>query len=141
MPEIAPDSAALARLHQQSFITPRPWSAAEIASLLQSPHVFAEVDAHGFLLGRVIADEAEVLTLCVAPIARRGGVGARLLAAFMATARARGATTAFLEVAADNSAALALYARDGFTQTGQRRAYYTAPDGRSVDAALLARAI
>jgi len=136
-----PDAAALADLHRASFTTPRPWSEAEIAELLHSPHVFALTEPQGFLMARVIADEAEILTLAVAPAARRTGIGARLLAAFLTTARSRGAATAFLEVAADNSAALALYARADFVQTGRRRDYYHAPDGTVMDAAVLARKI
>jgi ribosomal-protein-alanine N-acetyltransferase len=134
-----PDAATLARLHSASFTTPRPWSADEFASLLQSPHVFALTEAQGFVLGRVIADEAEILTLAVAPAARRMGLGARLVAGFLALAQTRGAATAYLEVAADNAPALALYARAGFAQTGLRRAYYTATNGARIDAALLTR--
>lgn len=136
-----PDATALARLHSASFITPRPWSAGEIASLLDSPHVFALSVPDGFIMGRVIADEAEMLTLAVAPLARRAGLGAQLVAQFLATARARGAMTAFLEVAADNQAALGLYTRAGFVRTGLRRAYYTAPGGTRTDALLLSRAL
>jgi ribosomal-protein-alanine N-acetyltransferase len=134
-----PDAAVLARLHSASFTTPRPWSAAEIDSLLQSPLVFALCCANGFLLGRVIADEAEVLTLAVAPASRRQGSGAHLVAGFVDTARARGATIAHLEVAADNTPALDLYTKAGFVRAGMRRAYYTTSDGTAIDAVLLTR--
>ncbi len=136
-----PDAATFARLHSACFTSPRPWSTAEIASLLESPLVFALAEPNGFLMARVIADEAEVLTLAVHPSARRQGIGARLLAGFLETTRARGAATAFLEVAADNAPAFALYRGAGFTQTGRRAGYYMRPDGTPIDAALLSRAI
>lgn len=93
----------------------------------------------GFLLGRIVADEAEVLTLAVDPASRRRGIGARLVAAFLAEAAARGAGRAFLEVAADNAAARALYAAAGFAEVARRRGYYRDPAGGAVDALVLAR--
>lgn len=131
--------ADLARLHAASFTTPRPWSAAEFAGLLASAGSFLIRDPDGFALARAVADEAEVLTLAVAPAARRQGIGRRLLAGLLAEAAARGCRSVFLEVAADNAAALALYRRAGFTVAGRRPAYYAAPDGRRIDALVLAR--
>ncbi len=116
--------ADLARLHAACFTTPRPWSEAEIAGLLDSPFTFLLTEPAGFLLGRVIADEAELLTLAVDPAARRQGNGRRLVAAFLAEARRRGATTVFLEVARSNPEARALYAAAGFAETGCRPRYY-----------------
>lgn len=139
MPELSPD--AMAALHAACFTTPRPWTAPEIKGLLHSRHVFALTESAGFLLARVVADEAELLTVAVSPTSRRSGIGARLLTGFLTQARARGAATAFLEVAADNTAAISLYLQAGFAQTGQRRGYYTAPDAPPVDALILSRAL
>lgn len=114
----------LADLHAQCFTRPRPWGAAEFAALLDSPHAFLLTRPQGFLLGRVIADEAELLTLAVAPEARRLGIARALVNGFAATSRARGAAHAFLEVAADNAAAQALYRAAGWRESGRRRRYY-----------------
>ena len=92
--------------------------------------------AQGFALGRVIGAEAELISLAVAPEARRAGLGRALLGAFATAAHARGATRAFLEVAADNKAALALYAAAGWRESGRRKGYYRRPDGARVDALL-----
>jgi [ribosomal protein S18]-alanine N-acetyltransferase len=81
----------------------------------------------GFALGRVAANEAEVLTLAVRPAARRAGAGQALMRALMAQAARRGAGAMFLEVAAGNAAARALYAGLGAAEVGRRRRYY--PDG------------
>lgn len=129
--------AALAALHARCFTTPRPWSEAEFAELLESPHAFLVTAPGGFLLGRVIAGEAELLTVAVAPESRRRGTGRALLQAFAEAARARAAETAFLEVAEDNAPARALYRAAGWAEAGRRRGYYHAPDGRAVDALIL----
>ncbi|WP_431301344.1 GNAT family N-acetyltransferase [Tabrizicola sp. BL-A-41-H6] len=131
----------MAALHALCFTTPKPWSAAEFASMLADPFVFALTEAEGFLLGRAAAGEAEVLTLAVAPQARRRGMGAKLMARFLYQARLRGADTAFLEVAAGNAAALALYRAHGFVDAGRRRGYYRHPDGRAEDALVLSRSL
>jgi len=129
--------ADLADLHARCFTTPRPWSEAEFRELLASRFVFLLTQPDGFLLGRVIADEAELLTVAVAPEARRMGTGATLLAAFAKTAHDKGAVSAFLEVAEDNIAARALYSRAGWRESGRRRGYYHTPGGGSVDALIL----
>lgn len=128
---------ALAQLHLRSFQTPRPWSETEIAQILADPKAFLLCESGGFLIGRVVADEAEILTLAVDPDLRRQGIGARLVSAFLTTSVDRGAVTAFLEVSAENDAALALYAAVGFTATGRRRGYFRTPEGTPVDALVL----
>jgi ribosomal-protein-alanine N-acetyltransferase len=138
---VTSEPASLAAIHTAAFTTPRPWSADEFAALLTGPGAFLCTEPGGFLLGRVIADEAELLTIAVRPEIRQRGLGARLLATFLDEARARGAMTAFLEVAADNAAALRLYANVGFVETGRRPRYYTTPDGHRIDALVLSHSL
>lgn len=133
--------AALATLHARCFTTPRPWSEAEFAALLASPHVFLETELKGFVLGRVIAGEAELLTIAVDPDARREGRARALLAQFVSTAQTRGAEQAFLEVAEDNTAARAAYRSAGWQELGRRKGYYRMPDGNRVDAIVLTLAL
>lgn len=123
----------LACLHATCFTRPRPWSAAEFSVLLADPANFLLARDGGFLLGRTVLDEAELLTLAVAPAARRRGIGGALLTGFETEAQARGATTAFLEVASDNAAAQALYAGAGWQNAGCRRDYY----GDGIDALVM----
>lgn len=127
----------LARLHA-ACTEERPWSALEFAALLATPGAFALGDASAVLLGRVAADEAEVMVLATDPARRREGRARALLGAFLAEAAARGARTAFLEVAEDNAPALALYAGAGFARVGRRPGYYGRPDG-DVAALVLSR--
>lgn len=123
----AGDPAVLAALHGQSFA--RPWDAAALQCLLASPGVFAFAAASGFVLARAAAGEAEILTLAVIPSARGRGLGRDLMQAAATHAATLGAETLFLEVGADNPAALALYNGLGFTRAGQRKGYY--PDSQS----------
>jgi [ribosomal protein S18]-alanine N-acetyltransferase len=106
------DPALLARLHAQAFAA--PWSEAEFADLLGQAGVFAVVEPDGFILVRVVLDEAEILTLAVRPEARRAGLGGRLTGRGAVAAAQAGASRLFLEVAEDNVAARALYDRAGF---------------------------
>ncbi|MDV4143266.1 ribosomal protein S18-alanine N-acetyltransferase [Shimia sp. FJ5] len=129
----------LAALHAAAFTQSRPWSTEEFAALLASPHCFLVAQGQSFALGRAIAGEAELLTIATHPKARRQGLARACLSQFETAARARGANSAFLEVAADNPAAIALYRAAGFTDAGQRKGYYTRPDGPAVDALILTK--
>lgn len=137
---------------------PGPWSACEFSDLLASPGVFlakpprdvpalrgkgaddASMQFHGFALGRVAADEAELLTIAVDPGHRRQGLGSACCAAFEAEAKSRGAERAFLEVAATNEAALRLYLASGWSRHGCRKAYYRT-QSRRVDAILMSKSL
>ena len=134
--------AALAALHARCFTTPPPWGEAAFGSFLNDPLAFllTEGDA-AFLLGRAVAGEAELLTLAVAPESRRLGLGRKLVARFLYQARLRGAETAFLEVAADNAGAQALYVASGFAESGRRKDYYARLDGSRIAAIVMQRAI
>ena len=129
--------AALARLHAEAFTQDRPWSAEEFASLLSLPGTLLLGDERAFLLGRVILDESEVLTLATHPDHRRRGHAADLLTRFEQQAAQRGADRAILEVAEDNAPARALYANRGYTVAGRRPAYYGRKDAPSVAALVL----
>ncbi len=133
-------AARLAGIHADAFTGPHdaPWSAAAFADLLDQAGVFALETPNGFILMRAVADEAEILTLAVRPGARRSGEGGRLVGAGVLAAAARGAARVFLEVAEDNAAARALYARAGFVEAGRRPGYYAGVDGGRRDALLLA---
>ena len=131
---MTPDPLALARLYAACFPDSRPWSVEEFAEFLTDPKTVFSGDETAFALGRCVLDEAELLTLVVAPSARRQGAGRTNLQAFETLATARGAQTAFLEVAADNAAAIALYQTAGYRESGRRKGYYARTSGPKVDA-------
>ncbi len=126
----------MAAIHGTAFPPGERWDATAFAGQLALPGGLGLIDpAGGLILARVAADEAEVLTLAVAPQLRRCGSGRALVAEAMAQSAARGAVAMFLEVACSNAAALALYAAAGFAPVGERRRYY--PNGE--DALVLRR--
>lgn len=132
----------LGQLHTRAF--DKPWSVAEIAKLMENPAVFAIVSRHaepqGFVMAWAAAGDAELLTVAVIPEARRKGVGASLVSAAGVTALVRGAASMHLEVAEDNAAARALYAKLGYEEAGRRHAYY-AGEGGFVDAIVMKRTL
>ncbi|QYX58509.1 GNAT family N-acetyltransferase [Roseovarius sp. SCSIO 43702] len=131
----------MAATHARAFAEQgRGWRAEEFAALLASAHVIAAGDADAFAVLRVVADEAEVLTVATDPARQRQGRARAALAAALAEATARGARRAFLEVAEDNAPARRFYAAEGFAQTGRRSGYYRRA-GAAVDAVLMARAL
>ena len=135
------DPAQWALVHAACFTTPRPWSAPEIAETLAASHVFSLGDSRGFLIGRSVAGESELLTLAVDPAWRRQGLGHHFVEGFLAQSRARHAQTAFLEVSAINIPAIALYHSAGFIPAGKRRGYYATPLGEKIDALVMTRAL
>jgi ribosomal-protein-alanine N-acetyltransferase len=142
-PATRADADALARAHAASFAA--PWSADEILRFAEDPGGFALIadeagDTAGLILCRVLAGEAEVLTLAVQPAFRRRGVARALLEAALALS-APTAEAMLLEVAADNPGALALYAHAGFRTVGRRAGYYARTGAAAVDAIVMRRAL
>lgn len=130
----------LARLHASLF-PDAPWDAATFKEMLAHPGALGFVaragrprEVVGFLVGRVAADEAELLTFCVAMDRQHTGIGSLLLETLCRAARINGAFQLHLEVAASNTAARALYDRFGFQESGRRSGYYARGGGAADDA-------
>ena len=144
---LRPDRAAeCARLHAEGFA--HPWSAHEIAALIASSSTVgaAALDSvnrrlRGFILSRLAADEAEILTIAVAEAFQGRGVGRALLSENLRQAANLGARAMFLEVASDNAPALALYHRFGFVKVGKRAGYYRRADGTRAAAVVMRKAL
>jgi [ribosomal protein S18]-alanine N-acetyltransferase len=146
-PADARHADALARLHASLF-PDAPWGSASFKELLAHPGAIAFVasagtsrETVGFIVGRLAADEAEILTLGVAGDWQRAGIGSLLVETFCRAAKVKGACQLHLEVAAGNAAALALYDRFGFRETGRRAGYYAragvpAEDANTLDLSL-----
>ena len=121
------DAAAIAALHKASF--QRGWGEEEVYGLLIDKNVIAHramigrVMA-GFILSRLAAGEAEILSIAIAPKQRGRGFGRPLLDLNLRRLAGLGAQTVFLEVDENNAPARALYRRAGFTDVGRRKSYY-----------------
>jgi len=127
----ATDARAMAALHTESF--ERPWDALEMAAHIQKDMCLG-VDYDGSLAGFIIlsvaAGQAEILTLTTASAARRQGLAQSLISGVELELQKRAISELFLEVAEDNSAAIALYQSVGFTPIGRRPGYYRRTAGR-----------
>jgi ribosomal-protein-alanine N-acetyltransferase len=83
------------------------------------------MEISGFIVGRQVADEAEILNLAVRPASRRKGEGGELLKAAMDEFRTRHARRLFLEVRESNAGGIAFYRKHGFAKSGERPRYYS----------------
>jgi len=126
----AGDADALAALEAAAFGS-QSWGERSVKGGLAAPYVSAllafepeSAKPAGFALWRRLGGEAEILSLGVAPVARRKGAGEALLKAVLADARSAGLEALFLEVEVGNRPAHALYTKHGFTRVGLRRGYY-----------------
>jgi len=131
----AKDASAVAEAERICFCD--PWGERDILGYIALEGGIAFVaEQNGkiiaYILGRLIAPEAEIYRIAVLPEHRLRGVGYRLLDYSMKTERARGLETVFLEVRSQNSAAINLYYSYGFKKVGVRRRYYKNPDDDAV---------
>ena len=147
-PEIRLASGAdidlLADLYARAF--GEPYTRPAVETLLAAGGAWALVAARadgpcGYVIARTAADEAEILSLGVAPQARRTGVGRALLDAVIACVGLATARHLFLEVGEDNPAAQGLYRQAGFATVGRRPGYYKRANGRRVDALIMRIAV
>jgi len=81
----------------------------------------------GFAVASVLAPESELELIAVCPEAQRRGVARRLFEDLAAELSAAGAAEVNLEVRAGNRAALGLYRKLGFVESGRRKGYYQNP--------------
>ncbi len=128
----AADVPAAAALEQRVF-TGECWKEEDFYAALEDPaRLFLAACDDGVLLGfcglQQSFEQGDILTLAVRPDFRRRGVGSALLQALIRAFRAAGGTALFLEVRRSNTAAIALYEKNGFRRQGIRRGYYQQPD-------------
>ena len=138
----ARDAPAIARLHAVSFR--RGWSDGEFEQLLIDRNVIAHRAMRGgamdgFILSRIAAGEAEILSVAVAPSRRGHGLARALLNLHLRRLAGLGADAVFLEVDEDNAPARRLYARAGFREVGRRAGYYQHTGSHAATALVLRR--
>lgn len=135
------DARELAAIHGASFH--RGWDVHEFEAMLADKAILAHVirrrpsaPVGGFALSRVVAGEAEILTIAVLPRLRGRGFAGRLLADHVKDLMRAGVGPLFLEVEAENEPALKLYRRHGFAVIGRRKGYYKTATG-TADAVMM----
>ena len=136
------DAAAIAPLHAASFR--RGWSEQEVEGLLTDRHVIAHRGMlggrlAGFILSRLVEDEAEILSVAVARAGQGRGLARNLLNLHLRRLAGLGARTVFLEVDEHNRPAIRLYDRAGFHEISRRPNYYPGAGGKTAAALVLRR--
>ena len=124
----------LSHLHQKCF-PHKPWSADDFRDLKKSGCEII-MSENGFIVYRIVADEAEIITIGVNPEMRRNGIASAMIGIIEKTIKNQGVKKIFLEVASNNNPAKKLYENLGFTTVGIRPKYY---DG--IDAILMTKNI
>lgn len=127
----------MADLEAMCFPHSTTWSADSFAEHAQKTNSILVNFVDGFISGRVIFDEAEIITVAVQPASRHQGIASQMILEFEANARKLGAKSVFLEVSDGNAHARILYRRAGFIQVGTRPKYYRWPDGSTNEALIL----
>jgi ribosomal-protein-alanine N-acetyltransferase len=121
------DAAAIAAVHGRSFR--RGWDEDEIRQLLLDRNVTAQrltigAKLVGFILSRTTADEAEILSVAIAPSWKGRGLSRQLLDLHLRRLAGTGVRSVYLEVGESNVPACRLYRRAGFREVGRRQGYY-----------------
>ena len=121
------DASAISALHTVSF--QRGWGEDEVYRLLIEKTVVTHramsgTTMTGFILSRMAAGEAEILSIAIARRQRGRGFARPLLDLHLRRLAGLGTRTVFLEVDESNAPARALYRRAGFRDVGRRRSYY-----------------
>jgi ribosomal-protein-alanine N-acetyltransferase len=132
MPAGTGDAVRLAALHGATFH--RGWSAEEFERLLIERNVVADramagARLAGFVISRLAADQAEILSVAVAPRHRGRGLARKLLDVHLGRLAGYGVSSVFLEVDEGNVPARRLYAGLRFAQVGRRESYYVDAGG------------
>jgi ribosomal-protein-alanine N-acetyltransferase len=141
------DCDLLSDIHSTAFR--RGWSSAEFEALLVQPGIYALLALWrtpfrlpapaGFILYRLVRDQAEILSVAVVPDCRRRGVGRRLLEEALRHLYREGASAIHLEVEDTNLAALGLYRGLEFREAGMRPRYYQQGRGKPGGALVMLR--
>jgi [ribosomal protein S18]-alanine N-acetyltransferase len=110
---------------------PHPWTREHFEDALRSGYLCLTArerdDIVGFVISRVLVDDAELLLIAVRPEARRNGCATALLHTLVDRLRDVNKSPLHLEVRASNTGAIAFYEARGFARSGLRKNYY--PNG------------
>lgn len=130
----------LAKTHEAAF-PGKGWSVEAFASYQADPACRIFGDASSFALVRRTLDEAEILTLATHPDVQGQGRATKVLENLVLNEKLADTRMVFLDVAEDNDAARALYARAGFEVFAERKGYYRSPTGHRSTALILRKAL
>jgi ribosomal-protein-alanine N-acetyltransferase len=141
-PAAVRDAPRLSELHRASFH--RGWGKGEFEDMLASSNVLAHRllqgrQPVGFIISRMAADEAEILSVAIAANQRGRGHSRGLLNHHLGYLLGHGVHRVFLEVEENNAPAVKLYQRAGFRTVGKREQYYRDASGAKLNALVMQR--
>jgi ribosomal-protein-alanine N-acetyltransferase len=136
------DAPRLSQLHRASFH--RGWATDEFEQILIERNSLAHrlrvgAKTIGFIVSRIAADEAEILSIAVDSKYRGKGFSYELLRTHLGHLAGQGLKTVFLEVEENNRPARSLYSRAGFRVVGRRERYYKDAGGVQLNAVIMQR--
>jgi ribosomal-protein-alanine N-acetyltransferase len=120
------------------------WSFDDILKYLQQKGGFGFVAQEagslkglGLILGRILCEQAEILTFEVLNLYRKQGIGKALLERTLSFLREKQIEKVFLEVSEENTAAQRIYNSMGFIEIGKRPHYYNSLSNLPINALVL----
>jgi ribosomal-protein-alanine N-acetyltransferase len=136
------DAPRLSELHRASFH--RGWGKGEFEDMLAASSVLAHRllsgrQVVGFIISRIAADEAEILSVAIASNQRGRGLSRNLVGQHLGYLLGHGVQRVFLEVEENNMPAVKLYQRAGFRVVGKREQYYSDASGAKLNALVMQR--
>ncbi|MDR0581116.1 MAG: ribosomal protein S18-alanine N-acetyltransferase [Holosporaceae bacterium] len=120
------DSETLAKIHRRCFND--DWSAESFQELLSQNvffgFIYKEEKPGGFILGKIVCHEIEIITFCVLPELQNRRIGKTLLMKIDDYAVHHFVNNIFLEVSEDNVVARKIYEDFGYKEISRRAGYY-----------------
>jgi len=110
-----------------------PWSRNMFVEEMRNPFAYCFVTKRedgskqpviGFVCFRNMAEESELLKICVHPVYRQLGVGKKLMTFYIDFSREKGIKTFYLEVHSSNHSAIHLYHLFSYQSSGMRKNFY-----------------
>ena len=132
------DVGSIMALEQGSIV--HPWSSKDIESLITDQNKMCLVagvngEAVCYVGAETVLDECNIGNIVTAKEYRGRGFATQILTALLDGLKDKGVVKVFLEVEHDNTPAISLYEKSGFTRYGLRRDYY----GQGKDAILMTK--
>ncbi|MBT5185619.1 MAG: GNAT family N-acetyltransferase [Kordiimonadaceae bacterium] len=137
-------SELLSEMHVSSFanLPEQVWSKNDFQEILSITGTKAQVICQseipfGFILLREMANEVEIITFCILPKWCNKGYATFLLEWVIKKLQLQITKRLFLEVRANNDAAIALYKKCSFKIIGRRKGYYNNHKSAKIDALVM----
>lgn len=129
LPFSAGDENGIALIEAECFS--KPWSKKTILGEASGQSLFLTAKHKNAVVGyisfRSVLDEGYINNIAVTAKFRRLGIAGMLLEKARSAAVSMGLSFLTLEVRSSNTAAVSLYLKNGYKQTGRRRGFYTDP--------------